>query len=544
MIVNCFNRAVTEDNLILRCFGYLNLLDHLGYSPSTKVKIDGYLLMMIQSALTSTSNGSMRTIFGVGAGLKAYVSSTGPHHEQAVNLWLQLRSGACHHGTIIPYLETLLEILKKVPSDSVGEEVRQVVDVVVKNLHSASHSLRKTSLELLKVLYEKLHHRPADILSAAWEVEICPLDHSYSRAMSMYIRKLSSSYQTISTHEWLPKAIVHFCFGVLSYKLASAKKDAITTLKQICENESGEALVSDLCFKWLEQCNEKRADAVQEQVSQEQGQDLTSFQCSNLMKVETTISEGSRQVTEAEEILRQRFNAVHERHDQQTVNAPTLALQVLAAVPHVAEKRSRRLVPMFLSWAREEQASTVETAEEEDVVPQISDNDNVFAQVWASKDRRAMLDLFGSFHNPSVLYQSSQVFDALQEMLMNGNIEIQKSALKAIFTWKLKEIQPYQEQLSNLLDDKLFRDELSTFLQVDEQDSVIESDHRRALMSILLRLLYGRIIARNGTKSGSSGQPAKRKAVIQALSRLDDEYLRLFVGTIHWNGSIDCMIIR
>ena len=528
-IADCFEGALARDDLILPCFGYLNLLDHLIFSASTKATIDTHLYQMVQSTLGSTTKNEIRSLFGVGAALRAYVRSADMHGKQLLALWPQLCATICRYRDILPYLKSLLEVVKSLPDDELGEGVHQLVDVVIENLHSASHPLREISLQLLQALYEKLYQKPADVLSTALEVEICPLDHSSSRAISMYIRKLSSLYPANSTHEWLSKAIVHFCFGLLSYKLASAKKDAIATLKQICESKTGEALVSDLCFTWLASCKGEGSSAIREGISREQGQELTGFQCSNLIKVEKLIDDGTRNITGADEILQQKFDTFHEKHYQQPVNTPQLALQVLGAAPFVAEKRSRRLVPMFLSWARDEQVEPTDVALDDMALSQDPEDEEIEAQVWGLRDRKAMLDLFSCFLNPSVLYRSSEVFDALQALLTNGDVEIQKAALKSIFTWKIQEVLPYQEHLMNLLDEKLFRDELSTFLQVDERDSVIETGHREALMPLLLRLLYGRIVARTGAKSGSSGQPAKRRAVMRALSRLDDEYLRMFV---------------
>ncbi len=102
-----------------------------------------------------------------------------------------------------------------------------------------------------------------------------------------------------------------------------------------------------------------------------------------------------------------------------------------------------------------------------------------------------MLDLFGRFSNPKVLYRSSDVFLSLQNLLTNGDADIQKSALKALLTWKSQGIQLYQENLLNLLDDARFRDEISTFVHVDAQNSVIQENHLPELMPVILQRIEG-----------------------------------------------------
>ncbi|KAK5278856.1 U3 snoRNP protein, partial [Cryomyces antarcticus] len=155
---------------------------------------------------------------------------------------------------------------------------------------------------------------------------------------------------------------------------------------------------------------------------------------------------------------------------------------------------------------------------------------------WSRKDQKAMLAIFAQFTNPRVLYKAVEVYDALLSLLANGDVEIQKSALKAILTWRSPGILNYEEHLVNILDDARFREEVSVFLNVGQDDSVMQQEHHDELIPVLLRLLYGRVISRAGSASGKRGQESRRKAVFVALARFGQsalgQYLDIALGPL------------
>ncbi|KAL9039907.1 MAG: hypothetical protein Q9214_004689, partial [Letrouitia sp. 1 TL-2023] len=113
------------------------------------------------------------------------------------------------------------------------------------------------------------------------------------------------------------------------------------------------------------------------------------------------------------------------------------------------------------------------------------------------------------------LYQSLDVFETLKGQLACGDVEVQRAALKAILTWKDPVIEQYQENLMNLLDDTKYREELSTFTILNGENTG-QMQRQESLLPIVLRLLYGKMIAGSGKKA----QIVKRKAVLQALAQV------------------------
>ena len=527
-IVKTFEDAFDKEDQVVRCYGYLQLLDFVTVSPGTTNKIMGSLSDMVHQNLQLSSSSSLRKTFSLGRGLKAYVQFTPNLGARLSESWPLVCSQAADYGSLPPFLEAILLLVKtnRLPDYNNDSLAR----VLIENLHSSSHTLRGLSLRILDALYTKINAEKADIIATALTIEDSPRDLQSARTISMHARRLSSQYEASSSDEWLQKAIPHFCFGMLTFKLSQVWDDAIVALKQICETKVGEAVVSALAFKWLQEHGLEHGTSNLSTLPPRGQGPLTDFQCSNLIQVEQYIEHETLEIATAAEKSRRQFFATHTLSPQYAPNQPSLALRVLIAVPHVAEKRSRQLVPIFMSWATKELDQDPE-ALAEDAEAQAPANASEILNFPSLKrrDQKAMLDLFGCFHNPKVLYRSSDVFLALQSLLTNGDAEVQKSALKALLTWNPQGVQPYQENLLNLLDDARFRDEISTFVHVDTQSSVIQEDHLPELMPVMLRLLYGRMIAGSSASSVSRGQSGRRKTVLEALSRLDEIYLQEFV---------------
>ena len=526
-MVKAFRDAIDDEDQVFRCHSYLHLLDFVMVSPGTMDKIMESLRDMVYQNLQFSLSSSLRKTFSLGRGFKAYVEHSADLGSRLSKSWPLICGKAADQGNSAPFLEAILLLVKQ--NDLQDYDNNSLTQVLIENLHSSSHIIRSLSLRILQAFYSKKNAEDAGIITTALAIEDSPLDLQSARSISMYARRLSSQYDAASSDEWLQKAIPHFCFGMLTFKFSQAWDDAILALKQICETKVGEDVVATLAFKWLqERAPEPRTANLSTVPPTGQGS-LTEFQCSNLIQVEQLIGHEIMENVTAAEKLRCQFLATHTLPPQHASNAPSLALRVLSATPRIAEKRSRQLVPMFLSLAAEEPDQDPESSAQDMEVPATA-RETLTPSRLKRKDQKAMLDLFGCFHNPRVLYRSSDVFLTLQSLLTNGDAEVQKSALKALFTWKTQGVQLYQENLLNLLDDARFRDEISTFVHVDAQNSTIQEDHRPELMPVMVRLLYGRMIAGSGASSGSRGQSGRRKVVLEALSRLDETYLQDFIS--------------
>lgn len=520
-MVACFQAAQRsgEETLIAECCSYLGFLDQLAVPESTTNTILDALRSLIEETLESPDLISPKSIFALGKAFEAYAEHESKLGGGRPKIWQSTLNATQHYKTLPSFLNG---ILLSMSSDNFSTDARLdgCIDQIIENLHSSSHTLRQLSLRIIITAYKKAIGGESEILATALAIESLPLDLKSARIISMYVRKLAIEYKEDNLHHWIRKAVPHFCFGIQTYKLSSIWDDAIEVLKQVCEKAHDEELVSDLAFHLLEapSCREDSSETVAEQPHRRM---LDEFECSNLSDVDRGFRDCTIGLEHPKEKTIKLFWESHTMLRETASSGPAISLRVLLGIPKVAEKKSRRLVPVFLRWAVVDEGECLSQNGSQD-----GDSD---LPKLNGQDRKAMLRLFGLFNNPKVLYRSSDVYEALQSLLANGDLEIQKSALNAILAWKSEALQPYRESLSNLLDDSRFRDEITTFLHSDYQESKIQEEHRPQLMPVLLRLLYGKLISRIGNQNAKRTQGVKRKVILETLARFSDTEIQEFL---------------
>ncbi|MCJ1338728.1 U3 snoRNP protein [Bachmanniomyces sp. S44760] len=528
-IADVFRRAKTDASLLPLCSAYLKCFSHLSLEPSQAGEIWQCLEEMVVEA--SSSEGMLtdqaRFIFCIG--LNALLKHASFNDGERRSRLIQLCFVSSQYGSVAAYLESVFDYFSEEETSIPEVSVDQLVLVLIDNLSSPSSPLRKSSLRLLGSLYLKTRKVDSEFVRIALNIEEAVQDLHSGRTVSMHIRNLSGQFQSACEDTWLSKAMPNFCFGMFSIKMAQVWKDAIDLLKVLCYDSVMEANIAELAFQWLEKSHEANASLKCEDATQSPAQHISTFQCSNLRSLEMLACQRSREIKYATNELESQYQSAVRGISRMVPASTHHALQVLKEIPNLAERRSKRLVPTFLAWAKHEtEAAGINTLliDHNDSIS--SESTILGSQKLVRKEQKSMLDLFGRFNNPRVLYKSSVVFDNLLALLTNADAEIQRLALGSIFKWKIPGVQRYQENLMNLLDDARFREELSLFVHVDDTEGGIEYKHRQELMPVLLRLLYGRMTSRAGN-SNNSGQAAKRKAVLGKLSHFSDEELQTFI---------------
>ena len=538
----------------------LNVLECTSVHPSTNARIAEILLRKLKLALRPDFSAAPEEAhFIVGRGFSAILRMIHGAGEVDKSLRPLLHAKVSDYGRLPDFLEALLEYEKglsiteipmSVPSTSAEDPM---IVTLVSNLATDSSGLRLRSLQLLEYFYKLEHHNSSsEAISLMIRVEETPLGPQTARAASMCIRKLAVLYSGLSKSSWLVEAIPSFCFGMFGVKLAEIQNEASVTLGQISQSPEGEKSVAKLAFAWLNSPSWKSSI---QKPDQAQAGGLTDFECSNLMRLDRLANISMLGVMKARDAMLENFAHAQQMVDEVPSSARSQALRVLAAAPAIAEKRSKILVPMFLSWANRKDNDN----EEEN--PDISDDSEKVVNDWSRVDQKSLLDLFGLFKNSRSLYKSEEVYRALLQLLANGDLEIQKSALKAILTWKNPNIKPYEENLLRLLDEDRFKEEVPVLLQRQTNENgilqnqiLVQADHRIDLSPVLLRLLYGRAISRRGIASGRQGPEARRLAVLRSLDLEDfQDFLdiafgdlkeaNIFIENIITNSSFDAELL-
>lgn len=394
--------------------------------------------------------------------------------------------------------------------------IEEVVTKLVTNLLAPSHEVRTSSLRCLEILYAYKNptSQVSEIINTAKLIEDTPLTMNNARTISMYIRRLGIEYSSVSKDSWERRIVPCYCFGLLTIHFAPAWDDSALALAKIAQIE--EELVAELAFSWLSMRNEGEDTKPEAPAAPNP---WTSYECSNMRVVDEDSNRCLAENMDASTILASEFEKELRVVPLSAVMARTQALKVLCEIPQIAEKRSRRLVPMFLEWTRMDDE---DAAEEEIQWERVS-------MKWSRKDRVAMLQLFAKFINPRTLFKSELVYSALLNLLASGDITSQTLALKCVYTWKIPAIRTYEDNLNNLLDDTHFREEVTKFVQVEEEESIIQTDHRKELMPVLLRILYGRSLSRKNASSGKKGMVSKRTVVLASLANFQPHEREIYI---------------
>jgi U3 small nucleolar RNA-associated protein 20 len=495
----------------------LAALPFLVVSIDTTRKLESMLLDLVMKGL---KDDALLRDFALGPAFQHFLELN-EQIEMAQHLWVPLCNASPDLVTLPRFWSNLLCFVKKSkPADLQGPHMETLEDSLISCLSVSSHPIRQNALDILQQIYMRREVAEPESLAAAITIESTPISLDTSRSISMNVRRLAAEYGKITNDDLIIKAVPAYCFGLLHVNLSQAWEDATEAISSICQSKKGEDAVMALAQLWIDGKTSSEDDDVQQSAIVDVNTDgfkvFSDFECPNLAKLSAIWKQVFEEPSSGLPTPRRQLSIDSRRIPLVTANARSQALRVLHKIPHIAEKRSRILVPVLLKWAGP-------NANKEEVEGQAA------SDRWARKDQKSMLAIFAQFVNPGVLFRSNEVHDALLELCANGDVEIQQSALKAILSWKDPSVIRYKEHLNNLLDEESFRDEISVFLRdgsdedEDAEEAIRPEDHAR-LMPILLRLLYGRAIA-----GGKEGQAGRRKAIFVALSRFGGNILEQFL---------------
>uniref|UniRef100_A0A8C5PLM5 UTP20 small subunit processome component n=1 Tax=Leptobrachium leishanense TaxID=445787 RepID=A0A8C5PLM5_9ANUR len=150
----------------------------------------------------------------------------------------------------------------------------------------------------------------------------------------------------------------------------------------------------------------------------------------------------------------------------------------------------------------------------------------------ASKQLIAHLKVFSMFSNPRSLYLEPKLNELYTQLLCHQDQNVQKVSLDCVLNYKHPHLLPYKENLQRLLEDKSFKDEIVHFC-ISEENSIVKATHRPDLMPVLMRILYGRMRSKTGSKTqGKSAAGTRQSIVLRFLAGSQPEELRMFLDLL------------
>ena len=125
----------------------------------------------------------------------------------------------------------------------------------------------------------------------------------------------------------------------------------------------------------------------------------------------------------------------------------------------------------------------------------------------------------------------SELETVLLRFLAHGDLQLQNRAIDAIFNTRKYGAalsSQWKGRLKNLLNDNLFREELTTL--TSESESLPRVVHWHGLLApLIVRILFGRFIARKGASAGRHSLPLRRKMIMNCFGTWDEGSLALIV---------------
>ncbi len=342
----------------------------------------------------------------------------------------------------------------------------------------------------------------------AKEILGIPYQPTNVRQINMLLRQLPE--KQLHMRDPFRKLIPYFCLGLLTNYFDALRKSVCSILAELAGSSDNETIIFDVALKWLQTPAKPYPNKSTDSLQAAKGQ-LTDFQCPNVLSVRALFKSIDGKYDDPQGALEKQFRQDHHIEPlQAAISGRELALQVFQSMPKFSEKRSRFLVPVFLSaWSSQtEDAASPDSNESttsRTLSPPFSEDE------WTFLDRKSFLELIAHFQNPNVLYRAAEVQTTIVRLLKNGNPAIQRVALKALLNWKDPVLRQQEEVLFGLLDEKNYSDNVEKLLGATS----VHSDDREVLMQVFLRLLYGQMIGRPGT---FGSQELKRKATLPISS--------------------------
>ncbi|XP_019108873.2 small subunit processome component 20 homolog isoform X2 [Larimichthys crocea] len=241
-------------------------------------------------------------------------------------------------------------------------------------------------------------------------------------------------------------------------------------------------------------------------------------------------------------------------------NFRSLLWRSMTQFPERVEPRSRELSPLLLRFIRnefypadllvaptqdlrkkndaalEESGMAVEEEEDRDEEEQEEERGKqqrkALPRRAAAKQLITHLKVFAKFSNPRSLYLESSLSELYNELLCHQDQQIQRVALECVLTYKDPNIVPYKENLEKLLDDKHFKEEIVHF-NISEETGVVDASHRTKLIPLLMRILFGRLRSKAGSKFQGKASAASRSSIIlRFLAGCQAEELGIFIDLL------------
>ncbi|KIW10825.1 hypothetical protein PV08_10124 [Exophiala spinifera] len=488
---------------------------------------NGYQKAIAQALQDHSSALDLRRRVILGSGLKTYIDLVSNDDSRKNDLFSLLQTTSPEYFRLPAFVAATSQLFEDVNMKDHHREVNfdSIRYVLLENLLSSSKNLKIGTLSLLSHIKDTgTDDWLSETVDLMQDILQTPYVPSEARKIAMFLRRLPQRQKKLTPGSPLENMIPYFCLGLVSTYHDQTRQEVCSVLAQIVEVSPVEEAVVNVAIQWLQ--SPAHLSLVQRNVYSQSKPNYSMFESADLSSLEARCQKALEDFSYSKDRFIKLVEAEHSiDHTRSPENGRALALQILSSISASAERRSRLLVPVFLSapMTREQaqQKSGSDTSTSSNTLgPDVDDSE------WSLSDRKALLALFSKFVNPKVLFRSSEVHEKLLELLGNGNLDVRKLALQAILTWRQPSLTRYETILYQVAEDKSTTTELGTLLDASEEESAVKSEDRAVILPVLLRLIFGVIVGRAGTVGS---QEARRKSIIRVLFRMQESEVAMFL---------------
>ncbi|CAH6721480.1 U3 small nucleolar RNA-associated protein 20 [[Candida] jaroonii] len=397
------------------------------------------------------------------------------------------------------FMDLFSKYLSEIDRLESKDEYFKLISMTSENLSLDDNKLRLSSIGFIINCYNIMDKECPELYSQIRLIEQMPLTINNARDIQLRIRNLAIEFGQMEKEELHCKIISHYYFGLLTNKFQPCWEgvfENIPTLVNTCEG-----YIWSLTKKFLDHKGDfinylNNHDPMFVDNDEVEVNLIDTRITDNFRNLETNYYLKYRVL--AESILE--FAETSGTKLTYSSNVRELTLQTISKIPEIAENKVNyhELVEYVLN----------------------SESTNN----WTSKERDSLLSIFPKFKSLRSLDSSRELFNKAMDILTSKNLKSQKLALDVVLNYKVGGINRYRDNLKNLLDDTLFKDEITTLITAGN-DSLIEDDDVEYVMPVVLRIFFGRVQG----SSRSNSKAGKKTAIINSLPILSQDLISQFL---------------
>lgn len=412
--------------------------------------------------------------------------------------------------TSVYFIKGFKKFLKETTNDSHLKEAidshREVLLSLSDNLLLPNRDIRYETLQLLETLLHIEGREFPQLLNDCRNLEDVPLTIENARDLTTRIRGMGSQFANAEKDRLLDTFFIKHLFGLLTVRFSPLWSGVYEIIPKVYERN--EAMVWELLIQFL-RCPDNDEIIKYYEVLPPDVFHLNAWE-SSVPRLKEMVDLYFNNWNEYDGADSAVLRILKERRGSNKVSPQIRSqiLKVMSMVPQVAERHSHDIVPFIFNHAELEQIFESFQGEGD-----LSDG-----STWTEADRNSLLKIFGKFKNINNIYKAPKVYERFMILLGSRSNEVQKIALDCLVAFRDPVLTKFKDTLSNLLDDSLFKDEVTRLLTSSE---TINEKEEASLMPYILRILFGRA----QTPNTSGVRKGRKHAVMSVLPSLKSQYI-------------------